>query len=161
MDNYMLGLGPWEGRNKFNYDQEDYALYGEVTRPLGEHLELSAGLRLQSMRDVIARAIQFQERDAIRTLKNGCFLGEACGGAFQELREHLNRRTSIWPRRHRQCGESTMPPPRACSSVATRIAPTPVLTWSIIWTTWPAALLCSSTARAISRMRARPVVFRF
>jgi iron complex outermembrane receptor protein len=51
LDHYMLGLGPWEGGNTMDYDLEDYAIYGEVTHAVGECLELSAGLRLQTLRD--------------------------------------------------------------------------------------------------------------
>lgn len=51
LDHFILGLGPREGGDVFVYDFEDYAVYGEVTRALGEKLELSAGLRLQTTRD--------------------------------------------------------------------------------------------------------------
>lgn len=51
LDHYMLGLGPWEGANELDYRQDDYALYGELTHPVGEKLELSAGLRLQTLSD--------------------------------------------------------------------------------------------------------------
>ena len=51
LDHHMLGLGPWEGANSLRYRQDDYALYGEGTRVVSSHLELSGGLRLQTMRD--------------------------------------------------------------------------------------------------------------
>lgn len=51
LDHFILGLGPWEGRNEFRYQHQDYAAYGETTRTVGEQLELSAGLRLQTTRD--------------------------------------------------------------------------------------------------------------
>lgn len=51
LDHFILGLGPWEGRDEIAYDQQEWALYGEVTRPIGKHLELSGGLRLQVSRD--------------------------------------------------------------------------------------------------------------
>lgn len=51
LDHFILGIGPWEGGNDLDYNQEEWALYGEVTRPVGEHLELSGGLRLQRSRD--------------------------------------------------------------------------------------------------------------
>lgn len=51
LENDMRGLGPWEGVNQIRHRQDDYAIYGEVTRDIGEHLELSAGLRLQTLRD--------------------------------------------------------------------------------------------------------------
>lgn len=51
LDHFILGLGPWEGSNTMRYDFEEWAAYGETTRKLGPHLELSGGLRLQRSRD--------------------------------------------------------------------------------------------------------------
>lgn len=51
LDHFILGLRDWEGANEVDFDQEEHALYGEVTRPIGDHLELSGGLRLQTSRD--------------------------------------------------------------------------------------------------------------
>ena len=51
LDHFILGLREWEGTNEVDFDQEEYALYGEVTRPIGDQLELSGGLRLQTSRD--------------------------------------------------------------------------------------------------------------
>ncbi|RYD30043.1 MAG: TonB-dependent receptor, partial [Verrucomicrobiaceae bacterium] len=51
LDHFIRGLGPWEGRNEIYYDHQEWATYGEVTRPVGSHLELSGGLRLQLSRD--------------------------------------------------------------------------------------------------------------
>lgn len=51
LDHEMLGLGPWEGANRFRYRQDDYALHGELTRRVGDNLELSGGLRLQTTRN--------------------------------------------------------------------------------------------------------------
>lgn len=51
MDHFILGLGPWEGRNDPHYRQTDLALYGELTRKFGTQLEITAGLRLQSVWD--------------------------------------------------------------------------------------------------------------
>lgn len=51
LDHFMLGLGPWEGANGIHYRQDDHAIYGELTRRFGEHLELSGGLRLQTTRN--------------------------------------------------------------------------------------------------------------
>lgn len=44
-------MGPWEGENELDYDSQDWAAYGELTRAIGSHLELSGGLRLQLSRD--------------------------------------------------------------------------------------------------------------
>ncbi len=51
LDHDILGLGPWEGLNQIRYQQEDLAIYGELTRRLGEHLRWSAGIRLQTTDD--------------------------------------------------------------------------------------------------------------
>ena len=51
LDHFILGLGPAEGSDWVRYRQDDYALYGEVTRDIGSHLELSGGLRLQTTHD--------------------------------------------------------------------------------------------------------------
>jgi len=51
LDHFILGLGPWEGTNELDYDFEEWAAYGEIIRPIGPHLELSGGLRLQLSRD--------------------------------------------------------------------------------------------------------------
>jgi iron complex outermembrane receptor protein len=51
LDHFILGLGPREGGDRFVYNFDDYAVYGEATRALGEKLDLSAGLRLQTTRD--------------------------------------------------------------------------------------------------------------
>jgi iron complex outermembrane receptor protein len=51
LDHFIRGLGPWEGRNDLQYDHQEWAVYGEVTRSIGDHLELSGGLRLQLSRD--------------------------------------------------------------------------------------------------------------
>lgn len=48
---FMLGQGPWEGGNSIRYRMDDYAFYGELTQAVGDHLELSSGLRLQTTRD--------------------------------------------------------------------------------------------------------------
>ena len=50
LDHFILGLGPWEGTSNMDFTLEDWAAYGELTRALGEHLELSTGLRLQTTR---------------------------------------------------------------------------------------------------------------
>lgn len=49
LDHHMLGLGPWEGGNRMSYQREHYALYGEVTRVVNECLELSAGIRIETL----------------------------------------------------------------------------------------------------------------
>ena len=51
LDNFMLGLGPWEGLNRLHYRFDDYALYGEVTHRINDCLELSGGIRFQTLRD--------------------------------------------------------------------------------------------------------------
>jgi|GEM_PF-3016875 len=51
LDHFIRGLGPWEGRNGILYDHQEWAAFGEVTRSIGDHLELSGGLRLQLSRD--------------------------------------------------------------------------------------------------------------
>jgi len=51
LDHFITGIREWEGGNEVNFDQEEWALYGEITRPIGNHLELSGGLRLQTSRD--------------------------------------------------------------------------------------------------------------
>ncbi|MFT3990218.1 MAG: TonB-dependent receptor, partial [Luteolibacter sp.] len=51
LDHHILGLGPWEGWNDIRYHQQDLALYGELSRKVGEKLEITAGLRLQSTWD--------------------------------------------------------------------------------------------------------------
>lgn len=50
LDHFILGQGPWEGTSLVRYRDQDYAVYGEVTRRIWERLELSAGLRLQTTR---------------------------------------------------------------------------------------------------------------
>ncbi|WAC20205.1 TonB-dependent receptor [Luteolibacter sp. SL250] len=51
LDHFIRGLGPWEGRNEVQYDHQEWAAFGEITRSIGSHLELSGGLRLQFSRD--------------------------------------------------------------------------------------------------------------
>lgn len=51
LDHFILGLGPWEGKDDVHYRRTDFALYGEATRAVGERLELSGGVRLQTTRD--------------------------------------------------------------------------------------------------------------
>ncbi len=78
LDHYMLGLGPWEGANELDYRQDDYALYGELTHPVGEQLELSAGLRLQILRDHTSSTF------------NPTPFAESIGGVPVKLDEHEN-----------------------------------------------------------------------
>jgi iron complex outermembrane receptor protein len=51
LDHFILGTGPWEGANDLRYQHDDYAVYGELTRVVGDQLELTSGLRLQTTHD--------------------------------------------------------------------------------------------------------------
>lgn len=51
LEHFILALGPWEGENGVGFRQNDLALYGELTRRIGEKLEITGGLRLQSTWD--------------------------------------------------------------------------------------------------------------
>ena len=51
LDHFILGIGPWEGGNRMRFHQDDFAIFGELTRRISERLELSGGLRIQSTHD--------------------------------------------------------------------------------------------------------------
>lgn len=80
----IRGLGPWEGLNQALYQQDDLALYGEFSRRLGEHLEWSAGMRLQTTDDTTTSSF------------DPTSLAESLGGASMMIRNR-DRFSGVMP----------------------------------------------------------------